>query len=162
MESFVRFVSSGGILERVHLLVMALKWFLASLLAGAVSGQELTLNATYDYVIVGGGTSGLTVANRLSEGGKRTLAEKLHRAYTTPSTTRMPPPDTKLTLNPRRHRPGPRVRLPQQRPLDPPPRRHPHLPRRPLLQHHLAPHRGSQQRHAPRPSRRARRRRQCR
>lgn len=30
------------------------------------------LNQTYDYIIVGGGTSGLTVANRLTANGKRT------------------------------------------------------------------------------------------
>jgi hypothetical protein len=39
--------------------------------AAALSGNAL-LNATYDYIIVGGGTSGLTVANRLTENGKCT------------------------------------------------------------------------------------------
>lgn len=55
-----------------------MKWLLASLVVGAVSAKVSSrsdeaklLNSTYDYVIVGGGTSGLTVANRLSDGGKR-------------------------------------------------------------------------------------------
>ncbi|KAJ4296388.1 hypothetical protein N0V90_006433 [Kalmusia sp. IMI 367209] len=38
----------------------------------ALSEQEL-LQKTYDYIIVGGGTSGLTVANRLTENGKRSV-----------------------------------------------------------------------------------------
>ncbi len=33
----------------------------------------------YDYIIVGGGTSGLTVADRLTEDGKRTLGRWLPR-----------------------------------------------------------------------------------
>jgi hypothetical protein len=46
--------------------------FLATL--GALGAYAQELNATtYDYVIVGGGTSGLTVANRLTENGKREL-----------------------------------------------------------------------------------------
>lgn len=44
------------------------------LIAATVVSSELLSNATYDYVIVGGGTSGLTVANRLTENGKRTPA----------------------------------------------------------------------------------------
>jgi ribulose 1,5-bisphosphate synthetase/thiazole synthase len=57
---------------------MALKsWplLLASILTTAsvqASSAEPLLNGTYDYVIVGGGTSGLTVADRLTENGKRT------------------------------------------------------------------------------------------
>ncbi|KAI4624778.1 uncharacterized protein J4E87_005257 [Alternaria ethzedia] len=40
-----------------------------------VSAIHITapLNQTYDYIIVGGGTSGLTVANRLTENGKHTV-----------------------------------------------------------------------------------------
>jgi ribulose 1,5-bisphosphate synthetase/thiazole synthase len=48
---------------------------LASILTTAsvqASSAEPLLNGTYDYVIVGGGTSGLTVADRLTENGKRT------------------------------------------------------------------------------------------
>jgi len=45
----------------------------SSLAAAGVSAIHITapLNQTYDYIIVGGGTSGLTVANRLTENGKR-------------------------------------------------------------------------------------------
>ena len=50
---------------------MLSKLFL-SLIAATAASSELLPNATYDYVIVGGGTSGLTVANRLTENGKRT------------------------------------------------------------------------------------------
>jgi ribulose 1,5-bisphosphate synthetase/thiazole synthase len=42
---------------------------LATLSASFVYAQQLNAT-TYDYVIVGGGTSGLTVANRLTENGK--------------------------------------------------------------------------------------------
>tara|TARA_R110002003_G_scaffold48_45_gene4274 strand:- start:2834 stop:3043 length:210 start_codon:yes stop_codon:yes gene_type:complete len=57
---------------------MALRFWtllLASILTTAsvqASSDEPLLNGTYDYVIVGGGTSGLTVADRLTENGKRT------------------------------------------------------------------------------------------
>lgn len=46
---------------------------IGALAATGVSAVHLKapLNQTYDYVIVGGGTSGLTVANRLTENGKR-------------------------------------------------------------------------------------------
>jgi ribulose 1,5-bisphosphate synthetase/thiazole synthase len=44
------------------------------------------LNATYDYIIVGGGTSGLTVANRLTENGKCTV----HPYPNEPSTGSLP------------------------------------------------------------------------
>ncbi len=32
-----------------------------------IVGREAALNASYDFVIIGGGTSGLTVADRLTE-----------------------------------------------------------------------------------------------
>ena len=32
-----------------------------------VIGRDVALNASYDFVIIGGGTSGLTVADRLTE-----------------------------------------------------------------------------------------------
>jgi ribulose 1,5-bisphosphate synthetase/thiazole synthase len=45
---------------------------LSALAATGISAVHLKapLNQTYDYIIVGGGTSGLTVANRLTENGK--------------------------------------------------------------------------------------------
>jgi ribulose 1,5-bisphosphate synthetase/thiazole synthase len=45
------------------------------------SGEDV--DDAYDYVIAGGGTSGLTVADRLTEDGKCnfTLLELLHRGY---------------------------------------------------------------------------------
>jgi hypothetical protein len=65
--------------------------FLATLGALGVCAQELNAT-TYDYVIVGGGTSGLTVANRLTENGKREfppLPPSLLTHYLT-STTKIP------------------------------------------------------------------------
>jgi heterodisulfide reductase subunit A-like polyferredoxin len=38
--------------------------------ARAQSDEELLKKDAYDYIIVGGGTSGLTVADRLTENGK--------------------------------------------------------------------------------------------
>jgi NADPH-dependent 2,4-dienoyl-CoA reductase/sulfur reductase-like enzyme len=71
---------------------MTLSSFFLAALAGAsqthaLSWQQLTglppygsffglpgLNATYDYVVVGGGTVGLTVASRLAENGSLSVA----------------------------------------------------------------------------------------
>jgi ribulose 1,5-bisphosphate synthetase/thiazole synthase len=39
--------------------------------ADGVANDDQNSNRTYDYVIVGGGTSGLVVANRLSENARR-------------------------------------------------------------------------------------------
>jgi ribulose 1,5-bisphosphate synthetase/thiazole synthase len=41
-------------------------------LFGAVAFADATARTTYDYIIVGGGTTGLVVANRLSENLKST------------------------------------------------------------------------------------------
>ena len=51
----------------------SVRLFISALAAAGVSAIHITapLNQTYDYIIVGGGTSGLTVANRLIENGKR-------------------------------------------------------------------------------------------
>ena len=40
-----------------------------------------TLSAHYDYVIIGGGTSGLTVADRLTENPKSTYLYPLRLGY---------------------------------------------------------------------------------
>jgi thioredoxin reductase len=65
--------------------------------AKAILGDESFLNTTYDYIIVGGGTSGLTVANRLTESGKRMYLSHPH--------SRSQATDLPLT----RHRPRPRI-----------------------------------------------------
>lgn len=45
---------------------MAFRWFL--FLLGTIATATASSSSDYDYIIVGGGTAGLTVANRLSEG----------------------------------------------------------------------------------------------
>jgi hypothetical protein len=83
---------------------------------GALGGE---LNdTTYDYVIVGGGTSGLTVANRLTEGGKRTYPLHLFPyPYLSSKTWKQRSQPHSLI----RYRPGYRIRPPKQRPIHPPP-----------------------------------------
>ncbi|KAI4927929.1 hypothetical protein J4E86_011774 [Alternaria arbusti] len=53
----------------------SVRLFISALAAAGISAIHITapLNQTYDYIIVGGGTSGLTVANRLTENGKHTV-----------------------------------------------------------------------------------------
>jgi choline dehydrogenase len=65
--------------------VVYLLWIYLTLLAASVLGfphrdEKFTVLAhpreakeSYDYVVVGGGTAGLTVADRLSEDGKTTV-----------------------------------------------------------------------------------------
>lgn len=68
---------------------MSLQNFVAVLAAASVTIevngliQPEVVNESYDYVIVGGGTSGLTVANRLSADARRkiTLARNLLYGY---------------------------------------------------------------------------------
>ncbi|BFZ54694.1 hypothetical protein PYCC9005_001731 [Savitreella phatthalungensis] len=46
----------------------------SSAVAVPLAGVSLTLDAAYDYVVVGGGTGGLAIANRLSADGKTSVA----------------------------------------------------------------------------------------
>ena len=39
-----------------------------------ISGADLGVNATFDYIVVGGGTAGLTIASRLTESPPITVA----------------------------------------------------------------------------------------
>jgi ribulose 1,5-bisphosphate synthetase/thiazole synthase len=61
-----------------------LKTTLLAVLAvlGGTLGHDLNAT-TYDYVIVGGGTSGLTVANRLTANGK--CSSPALSTFTTPN-----------------------------------------------------------------------------
>jgi choline dehydrogenase-like flavoprotein len=61
----------------------------------ATLSDESFLNTTYDYIIIGGGTSGLTVANRLTENGKR-MPPFFHYSYI--QLTNNIPQDTVLVL----------------------------------------------------------------
>lgn len=56
-------------LSRAWKLCIALVCFTVAI-ASAQSDEELLKKDGYDYIIVGGGTSGLTVADRLTENGK--------------------------------------------------------------------------------------------
>ena len=88
-------------MTRLSTIVSATLLFSSSLVS-ATSEFAKTLNNTYDYVIVGGGVSGLVVANRLSANtgsmlADRTLETRLTIVQTlslfssmVPSTTRPP------------------------------------------------------------------------
>ena len=64
----------------IKMALTSMRLLLASVLAVAgvkAVSDEALLSESYDYIVVGGGTSGLTVANRLTENGKRTYAPKI-------------------------------------------------------------------------------------
>lgn len=57
--------SAGKLLSRVAVFVQ-----LWAILMSSDVALAYDISSTYDYVIVGGGVSGLVVANRLTEGGR--------------------------------------------------------------------------------------------
>jgi hypothetical protein len=54
-----------------------------------IVGRDVALLATYDYIVVRGGTSGLTVADRLTEDADSKTPEPLYLRYSN---------DNKLTV----------------------------------------------------------------
>lgn len=77
-------------LSQISLVAVGLVQLLGSVAAYVPAARSVThstiltraddLLPEYDYIIVGGGTAGLTVADRLTENGKRMLAVTLHDA----------------------------------------------------------------------------------
>src|SRR5262245_59538984 len=82
-----RLIQLGSALHLSSLLVTLLTLWVFPLVsisapADSIDGQPLIgssfaipgINATYDFVIIGGGNAGLTLANRLSQSGEHTVA----------------------------------------------------------------------------------------